>query len=89
MSEPFGEEGEVFSYSLFLVLANRILTFCVAATFLWVSLQLYAPPVYLALVLSSCALLTSSPGRFSSGHTHHTANAKLCHRPELNCQKIS
>lgn len=45
MSEPFGEEGEVFSYSLFLVLANRILTFCVAATFLWVSL--YAPqPVF-------------------------------------------
>jgi len=37
MSEPFGQEGEVFSYSLFLVLANRILTFTVAATFLWVN----------------------------------------------------
>ncbi len=37
MSEPFGREGEVFRFSLFLVLANRILTFSVAATFLWVT----------------------------------------------------
>lgn len=36
MSVPFGKDAEVFKFSLFLVLANRILTFCVAATFLLV-----------------------------------------------------
>lgn len=34
MSEPFG--GERFTFSLFLVLCNRILTCCVAITMLLV-----------------------------------------------------
>lgn len=36
MGEPFGAEGEYFTYSLFLVLANRVLTFTVAICFLLV-----------------------------------------------------
>ncbi len=37
MQESFGEgEGEVFKYSLFLVLCNRVLTCCVAITLLLV-----------------------------------------------------
>ena len=38
MTEPFGEE--VFQYSLFLVLANRVFTFTVATTILLVRFSL-------------------------------------------------
>ena len=43
MTEPFG--GERFTYSLFLVLCNRLTTCCVAASILLVCQNLYHRPV--------------------------------------------
>lgn len=37
MGEPFGDKGELFTYSLFLVLTNRVFTFICALCALRVS----------------------------------------------------
>lgn len=40
MTEPFGNDGEIFKFSLFLVLANRIISLSVAVLALGVSAAL-------------------------------------------------
>ncbi len=38
MTQEFGDAGDIFKWSLFLVLCNRVLTLVVGFLFLWVSL---------------------------------------------------
>lgn len=56
MTRPFGTDGEVFNFSLLLVLCNRVVTCCVAICCLLVRLHMYLVPM-LGSHLEVCSFL--------------------------------